>query len=101
MPWHWRQRGAKRWRTSPGPARDQQGPTRDREGPTTKPAPSTIPTGSQLGHFHSENITSDLPAGCKIAAITFWGIAAIVNLTYLNRMPLDIGLHVKVKGFHS
>ena len=42
--WHWRQRGAKRWWTSPGPARDQQGPARDQEGPTTKPTPRAIPT---------------------------------------------------------
>lgn len=65
--WHWRQTGAKRWRTRRGPAKVQQGPTKDREGATTKPAPRTIPT-VPIGTL-SENITSDL-AWCKIAAIT-------------------------------
>ena len=69
--WHWGQGGAKSWRRSPGPARDQQGPTRDREGPTTKPAPRVIPT-VPTGTLHSENITTDLARSSKIAAITGW-----------------------------
>ena len=36
--------------------------------PPPNPLPGPSPR-SQLGHFHSENITTDL-AGCKIAAIT-------------------------------
>ena len=55
------------------------------------------PHSPQLGHFHSENITTDL-AGCKIAAIT--GALEPLLLKYLQQN--DIGQAVlHIKGFHS